>query len=118
MTVVADAHRVQRVLGNLRDNAAKYSSEGSRIVVRWFEQDGMAAMCVADEGPGIAPEDAPRLFTRFGKIAHTARAGHVGTGLGLYISRQLIEAMGGTIWVETQVGVGSAFCFRLPLARE
>jgi signal transduction histidine kinase len=74
-------------------------------------------VCVADRGIGIAPEDLPRLFTRFGKIAQVARQGHVGTGLGLYISRQLVEAMGGEIWVNSTPGVGSTFCFRLPLAR-
>jgi signal transduction histidine kinase len=72
---------------------------------------------VRDQGPGIAEESRPMLFTRFGKIAQVARAGHVGTGLGLYISRQLVEAMGGDIWVETALGEGSTFLFKLPLSQ-
>jgi signal transduction histidine kinase len=116
MFVFADAHRVQQVLVNLLDNAAKYSPEDNVITVSWRQEDGCAVVCVADRGIGIAPEDLPRLFTRFGKIAQVARQGHVGTGLGLYISRQLVEAMGGEIWVNSTPAVGSTFCFRLPLA--
>lgn len=116
LVVRADAHRVQQVLVNLLDNAAKYSPEGAGITVRWSEQDGMAVLCIEDGGPGIAEAYRPRLFTRFGKIPQVTRAGHVGTGLGLFISRQLVEAMGGAIWVETTVGAGSTFCFSLPLS--
>ncbi len=115
--VVADAHRVQQVLVNLIDNAVKYSPEHSPITVSWRQDGDFAVVCVRDEGPGIAEEYRHLLFTRFGKIAQVARAGHVGTGLGLYISRQLVEAMGGTIWVETASGAGSVFCFKLPLSR-
>jgi K+-sensing histidine kinase KdpD len=116
ISVVADAHRVQQIVVNLLDNAAKYSPESSPITIRWWQHDGFAYVQVDDRGPGISEEHMPLLFTRFGKIAQTARAGHVGTGLGLYISRQLVEAMGGSIWAETGQSDGSVFCFKLPLA--
>jgi signal transduction histidine kinase len=114
--VQADVHRVQQVLVNLLDNAAKYSPEGSPITVRWRVDAGFVVIDVLDAGPGMDKGALEILFTRFGKLAQTARAGHVGTGLGLFISRQLIEAMGGTIWVETQLGRGSTFSFKLPIA--
>lgn len=117
VAVFADTHRVQQILVNLLDNAAKYSPEDSVITVSWHREAEFAVVGVADEGIGIAEEDLPRLFTRFGKIAQVVRLGHVGTGLGLYISRQLVEAMDGEIWVETVPGQGSTFSFRLPLAR-
>ena len=115
--VQADAQRVQQVLVNLLDNAAKYSPEGSPIAVRWEVDGGYAVVRVRDVGPGIDEAALGVLFTRFGKLAQTARAGHVGTGLGLFISRQLIEAMGGTIWVESRLGSGSTFLFKLPTSR-
>ncbi len=118
LSVRADAHRVQQVIVNLLDNAAKYSPEGSPIAVRWRVAGDFAEVSVEDSGPGIADSDMATLFTRFGRIERTIRPGQSGTGLGLYISRQLVEAMGGAIWVDTEVGHGSTFSFRLPLARE
>jgi len=117
VVLFADAHRVQQVLVNLIDNAVKYSPEQSPITVSWRRDGDYAIVSVCDQGPGIAEESRPMLFTRFGKIAQVARAGHVGTGLGLYISRQLVEAMGGDIWVETALGEGSTFLFKLPLSQ-
>jgi K+-sensing histidine kinase KdpD len=114
----ADAHRVQQVVVNLLDNAAKYSPEGHPITVRWLVAGDFAEVSIQDVGPGIAEEDKGVLFTRYGKIDQPMRAGQVGTGLGLSISRQLVVAMGGTIWVESEPGQGSTFSFRLPLARE
>ena len=93
----------------------KYSPEGRSIAVRWAVVDGFAEVSIQDFGPGIAEKDKDVLFTRFGKIDQPMRTGQSGTGLGLYLSRQLVEAMGGTIWVDTEVGRGSTFSFRLPL---
>jgi len=114
--VLADPDRVQQIVVNLLDNAAKYSVEGRPIRVRWSRQGAYARVAVADRGPGIEPDDFARLFTRFGKLGRTPRAGHVGTGLGLYISKSLVEAMGGAIIVRSRVGRGSVFSFTLPLA--
>jgi two-component system phosphate regulon sensor histidine kinase PhoR len=114
--VFADADRVQQVLVNLMDNGVKYSAEGSPIEVRVIITEEFLQLTIADHGPGIHAQDMPRLFTRFGKIDQVIRAGHVGTGLGLYISKQLVEQMGGSITVESTVGSGSAFSFTLPRA--
>ncbi len=73
---------------------------------------------VVDRRPGIEPGDLPRLFTRFGKLDHTPRAGHVGTGLGLFISKTLVEAMRGRIVLSSRPGRGSVCRVTLPLARE
>jgi signal transduction histidine kinase len=113
--VLADPDRVQQIVVNLLDNAAKYSVEGRPIRVRWSRQGGYARVAVADRGAGIEPDDFARLFTRFGKLGRTPRAGHVGTGLGLYISKSLVEAMGGAIIVRSRVDRGSVFSFTLPL---
>ena len=114
--VVADADRAQQVLVNLMDNGVKYSPEGSPITVRAAVLPDAVELSVIDCGPGIRPQDLPRLFTRFGKIDQVIRAGHVGTGLGLFISKQLVEQMSGTIAVQSEVGVGSRFSFTLPRA--
>jgi len=71
---------------------------------------------VIDQGPGIREQDMPRLFTRFGKIDQVIRAGHVGTGLGLFIAKQLVEQMNGVITVRSVVGQGSEFSFTVPRA--
>lgn len=116
--VLADADRTQQVLVNLMDNAVKYSSEGSPITVRCIVLPDVLRLSVIDRGPGIRPQDLSRLFTRFGKIDQVIRAGHVGTGLGLFISKQLVEQMGGVIEVESVPGQGSTFSFTLPRADE
>lgn len=116
LTVLADSDRVQQILVNLLDNAAKYSPEGRPIRVRWVREHGRARVYVVDRGPGIDLDDFARLFTRFGKLDRTPRVGHGGTGLGLYISKSLVEAMGGSITVRSRPGWGSIFTFTLPLA--
>ena len=114
--VWGDADRLRQVAGNLLDNAAKYSPEGSPIAVLWQEQEGYGTISFRDAGHGIRPEDEPLLFRRFGKLDSRIRAGHIGTGLGLYICRQFVHAMGGQIWHERppdDLG-GAIFCVRLP----
>jgi signal transduction histidine kinase len=118
LIVLADADRVQQVLVNLLDNAAKYSPEGRPIRVRWNRTGQAVHVSVVDCGPGIDRAKFARLFTRFGKLDRHARAGHGGTGLGLYISKSLVEAMGGGIAVRSRPGWGSIFSFTLPLAED
>ncbi|MDB5056664.1 MAG: phoR [Chloroflexi bacterium] len=114
--VLADADRAQQVLVNIMDNGVKYSPEGNEISVRCTVLPDAVKFTVLDRGPGIRPQDLPRLFTRFGKIDQVIRAGHVGTGLGLFISKQLVEQMNGVITVNSVVGEGSQFSFTLPRA--
>jgi signal transduction histidine kinase len=118
-TLWADPDRLIQVLVNLLDNAAKHSPIGQSILVEWEQEDGWCTLSVSDRGRGIQPGDVQNLFRRFGKIDTVVRAGYVGTGLGLYICKQLTEAMGGAIWYEPgPAGTGSRFRVRLPLAQQ
>ena len=114
--VLADEERLAQVLLNLLDNAIKYSPEGSPVAAGLQEDAGCLRCWVRDQGPGILPAERESLFSRFGKLNHVPRAGMGGTGLGLYICRYLVQAMGGEIDVESEPGHGSLFIFRLPLA--
>ncbi len=115
--VKADAGKVQRVLRNLIDNAIKFTDKGS-VTVDAYQQGKFVKVNVEDTGRGIAQEDLPRLFKKFGRLESdfvtAAEAG--GTGLGLYIGRALVEKMGGKIGVESDVGKGSTFSFTLPIS--
>ena len=116
--VVADPIRLRQVLSNLLTNAAKYSPADAEITVR-VTRDGRdgreAAVAVADRGAGIPAEALPRLFERFYRVQATAARAR-GLGLGLYITQQLVMAMGGRIEVESEVGQGSTFTVYLPVA--
>lgn len=114
VTVSADPERLARVLENLLSNALRYSSED--VILRVERQAADAIVSVVDRGPGIASDELPRLFQRFYRAAS---AGTVeGLGLGLYGSRLIIEAHGGRIWAESELGRGSAFRFSLPIASD
>ena len=115
--VKADEGKVRRVLRNLLDNALKFTEKGG-VTVDAYEKGKFVKITVEDTGKGIAREDMPRLFKKFGRLESdfvtAAEAG--GTGLGLYISKALVEKMGGKIEVESEVGKGSTFSFTLPTA--
>jgi signal transduction histidine kinase len=110
----ADGARLGQVLANLLSNAIKYSPEGGTIYVQLSSASGVARVSVSDEGIGIAPEARERIFQRFYRVGGLG-SGAQGLGLGLYISRSLVEAHGGTLAVESEVGLGSTFTFTLPL---
>ncbi len=113
-----DRRRIEQVISNLISNAVKYSPEGSTVRVRLqVPAPGVARVEVADQGPGLAPEDAARLFERFYRGAAGRQNTRAGLGLGLYISRQIVEWHGGDIDVESVPGQGSTFRFTLPLDR-
>ena len=112
---LADPVRLRQVLGNLLENAFKFVPAGGHIRVSVEGREDDVLVSVADTGPGIPPEALPHLFERFfqvGVYSNGRRAG--GMGLGLYISREIINALGGEIWAESEPGVGSTFQFRLP----
>jgi len=113
--VYADYNRLERILVNLLSNALKYSAPGTPVRVSARREDDMVAIAVSDEGAGISPKDLPHLFERFYR-AKGARKSE-GLGLGLYITRLLVEAHGGEITVESTVGEGSAFTFTLPVVK-
>ncbi|MBK7859118.1 MAG: response regulator [Archangiaceae bacterium] len=110
--VVGDRARLRQVVANLVGNAIKFTPPGGRIIVRTEEKPGALRTGVTDTGPGIAPDSVPELFNRFTR----ARSGSakVGSGLGLMIVRQIVEAHGGKVGVDTAVGQGSTFWFTLP----
>ncbi len=113
MTGLWDRPRLEQVVVNLVDNAIKYG-QGRPIQVRLEVRDGKAAMTVRDQGIGISEESLPRLFGRFERAVSDRHYG--GLGLGLYITRTLVQAMGGTVRVESLLGQGSVFTVELPLA--
>jgi signal transduction histidine kinase len=110
--VDADRRRVEQILANILANAIKFTPKEGHIDVLVREWDQEVQICVADNGPGIAEHDQAHVFDKFYVV--TDDRGLSGVGLGLYIARQMVELHGGRIWVESQVGVGSTFCFALP----
>ena len=111
--VCADYNRLERILLNLLSNAFKYSPADTPVTIRASRQGDAVVLVVSDQGRGIAPKDLPQLFTRFYRAGGERKA--EGIGLGLYITKLLVEAHGGCIWVDSVVGTGSSFSFTLPL---
>ncbi len=109
--VYADPDKIEQVLTNLVENAAKYADPHSMRVLGAVE-NGQVKVAVADQGEGIPDSDLPRVFTKFFRRAETRPTG---SGLGLWISRGLVEAHGGRLVVESEVGQGSVFTFTLPI---
>jgi signal transduction histidine kinase len=101
------------VFGNLLTNAAKYSAEDAEIALRVVCEDDRALISITDHGEGIAQDALPHLFDRFYRVAGTADRVQ-GLGLGLFITRRIVEAHGGSISVQSQPGQGSTFTVSLP----
>ena len=115
-TVWADETRLRQVLLNLYSNACKYTDEG-HITLNVSVDDNKMIFGIQDTGVGIAPEFLEVVFEEFRQASHAGREARAGTGLGLPISKQLLELMDGEIWLESEVGVGSTFSFSLELYR-
>jgi len=111
-----DPDRFEQILTNLVDNALRYTPYGGDIAVHAREKDEVLWFDVSDTGVGIEPEDLPYVFERFYKGDKSRRRGEGGSGLGLAIVKRLVEAHGGTIWVESTLGKGTTFRMRFPLA--
>ncbi|HST89483.1 MAG TPA: PAS domain S-box protein [Ktedonobacterales bacterium] len=116
----ADAAAIARVLANLLSNALKYSPRDTVVTLALRGEDGMAHVEVRDHGQGIGPDALPRLFERYYRAPgiQVLHGAGVNLGLGLYVSRRIVERHGGQMGVESAVGLGSAFWFTLPLASE
>jgi PAS domain S-box-containing protein len=114
--VAADLDKVRQVLVNLVENAIKYSPDGGKVEVGATSRGENVCFHVRDEGLGIAPEEQSRVFEKFYRVDPHMMRGVGGTGLGLYICKELVSRMGGRIWVESNDGKGSTFLFELPAA--
>jgi two-component system phosphate regulon sensor histidine kinase PhoR len=110
----ADADRVRQVLINLIDNAIKYSPDGGKVTVRVRKRRRVVELRVSDEGIGISERDQRNLFQKFFRVDAAMSRGIRGIGLGLYLVRGFVTAMGGRIWVESEHGKGSTFVVELP----
>lgn len=114
--LLTDRPKLRRVLVNLLSNALKFTPKGGRVEVGAAREGDVVRVSVADTGVGIPPEDTARLFDKYEQARSRATRSEKGTGLGLYITRQLVELHGGQISVESEVGKGSTFSFTIPVA--
>jgi signal transduction histidine kinase len=113
MTLNIDALRVERVIANLLQNALKYSADATRVVLKLDAMTDVSRVSVIDTGPGLAREDVSYVFDEYRRA--TTLDPHEGSGLGLHVSKRIVEAHGGRIGVESSRGIGSKFFFELPL---
>jgi signal transduction histidine kinase/GAF domain-containing protein len=114
--ILGDPDKVRQVLTNFVDNAVKYSPDGGVVKLEIARRDHAVRFSVVDQGLGIPPSEQRRIFDKFYRVDPNLTRGVGGTGLGLYISRELVRRMNGTIWVESREGEGSSFSFELPVA--
>jgi len=115
--VMADPLRLEQVLSNLIGNAAKYSDKNSEIEVTAFLTEGLESVTIqiSDHGMGMSEDSLARIFEKFYRVENIVSS-HPGLGMGLYISSKIVADHGGKIWVQSELGKGSIFCFTLPLA--
>lgn len=120
LTLDADRDRLGQVLTNLLSNAVKYSEPGQPVAITLRKSGYEVVVAVQDRGPGIPPEHLPHIFDQFYQVTGTnvQTGSRIGLGLGLYISRDIVERHGGRIWAESVLGKGSTFSLALPLARQ
>jgi|GEM_PF-1988305 len=115
--LAADQIRLERILHNLLENAAKYSPKGGEIRVFARREKENLVIGVSDSGIGLSPDDTARLFEPFQRVSQSRGSRVRGVGLGLLVCRRLVEAHGGRIWVESELGHGSTFFFTFPLGK-
>lgn len=116
-TFVADPRRVRQILTNLLSNAIKFTSTGGKVILRGRREQNDVVFQIEDTGIGISPAAQPLLFEKFQQLENVRQREHQGTGLGLALTKQLVELHGGSIKVHSEVGVGSIFTVRIPLQR-
>src|SRR5579885_3048948 len=114
--IVADKLRVSQVIGNILDNAIRFSPQGRQVTVELKEENNEYLISITDQGIGVRPEYMDHIFERFYRVRNTASRQYSGIGLGLFVARAIVEAHGGHIWVSSNQGLGSTFSFTLPRA--
>jgi two-component system phosphate regulon sensor histidine kinase PhoR len=110
----ADVRKLTLAVSNLVDNAIKYGKEGGRVTVSGKIEPAVCTVEVKDDGPGIPPEDLPRIFERFYRVDKGRSREMGGTGLGLSIAKHIVESHEGTLHVESRLGIGTRFVIRIP----
>lgn len=113
--IFADREKIGSVISNLINNAIKYSPKGRNIEVKCLISTDKLLVSVKDEGMGIKPNDAEKLFDRYYRVESKHTSNIAGFGIGLYLSAEIIKQHHGKIWVESEVGVGSTFYFTIPI---
>ena len=113
--VLMDRDRFHQVMTNLLANALNFSPEEGEVLVEAKRKGDFAEVSVADKGPGIPKDRLPEMFEPFGQIHDPQKKKSRGTGLGLKISKEIVNSMGGKIWVESILGAGTTFLFTVPL---
>lgn len=111
-----DPTRLRQVVSNLVDNALKFTPSGGRVELSARAGEGWAELAIADTGPGLQKAELGRVFDRLYQTANKALHGQAGLGLGLHVCKELVQAHGGRIWVESEPGRGTTFRFTLPAA--
>jgi len=114
--VFVDTARIRQVFHNLLDNALRFTPVGGTIKIKAKSSaPGWLTICISDTGSGISSDDLPYVFNHLYKVEKSRQRGYSGSGLGLAIVKQLVEAHGGKVWVNSELGKGSTFCFTLPV---
>jgi K+-sensing histidine kinase KdpD len=115
--VMLDPARIEQVLNNLISNAVKFSKPNTKVILKAASSESEVTVSVSDQGPGIPPGELAGMFNYFAKTSVRPTGGESSTGLGLAIVKRLVEAHGGRIWIESELGKGSTFTFSLPIRR-
>ncbi|MFQ6136242.1 MAG: sensor histidine kinase, partial [Candidatus Hydrothermarchaeales archaeon] len=114
--VRADFDELKHVLLNLLDNAIKFNRKGGEVLIEAGQKGDVVEVSVSDTGIGIAEEHLEKVFDRLYQIDVSTTRKHGGIGMGLAVAKEIVEAHGGRIWVESEIGKGSHFCFTVPVA--
>jgi two-component system phosphate regulon sensor histidine kinase PhoR len=112
--ITADQVRIGQVVGNILDNAVKFSPHGGQVTIKLQEQNDEYLVSIIDQGIGVSPEYFDHIFERFYRVRNDVSRQYSGIGLGLYVAKAIVEAHGGRIWLSNNQGKGSTFYFTLP----